>query len=134
MDDAEIRRKLDAVAHALRPVHKALIDRVQIDYERTQGPVEGPYHLFKLVVGDPAFAWLQPLSALMAEIDELVDQKEPVRPEAAKAARATLEELLGETGQAPAPDRFVARYLALLQEDPDLVLLHARLRRAVDAL
>ena len=134
MDDAEIRGRLDAVAHALRPVHKALVDLVQADYEGRHGPVHGPLHLFKLVTGDPFFAWLLPLSALMAEVDELYDQKEPVAPEAVQALRATIEELIGFQGEAPAPDRFVSRYLEILQENPDVVLLHARLRRAVDAL
>lgn len=134
MDDAELRSKLDAVAHALRPVHKALVDLVQADYEKEHGPVRGPLHLFKLLTGDPFFAWLLPLSALMAEVDELYDQKEPLEAAAVQAVRAALEDLIADRGQPAAPDHFLVRYLAILQNEPDVVLLHARLRRAVDAL
>ena len=37
MDDAEIRARLDEVAHALRPLHKALVELVRIDYEKREG-------------------------------------------------------------------------------------------------
>jgi len=49
-DDAEIRRRLDALTHALRPLHKALVDVVRVDYEKRQGrPVAGPVQLFQLL-------------------------------------------------------------------------------------
>jgi hypothetical protein len=126
MDDAELRRRLDEVTHALRPLHKALVDLVQAEYEKLNGPLSGPVQLFHLVTSDPFFAWLRPMSALMAEIDELFDQKEPIDPPEVLAVRTTLEELL--------PDSFVSRYLEILQNEPDVVMAHARLRRAVDRL
>lgn len=134
MDDAELRRRLDAVAHALRPVHKALVDLVQADWEKRNGRVHGPLHLYKLVTSDPFFAWLLPLSAAMAEVDELHDQKEPVPPDAVAAVRETIEQMIGSRGQEPSPESFVSRYLEILQAEPDIVLLHARLRRALDQL
>jgi hypothetical protein len=134
VDDQEIRQRLDAVAHALRPLHKALVDGVQREWEKTRGPIAGPVQLFQLLTQDPFFLWLHPLSALMAEVDELYDQKEPIDGEAVKALRLNLEALLGDRGLVPAPDSFVARYLGILQEDPDVVLLHAKVRRALDQL
>jgi hypothetical protein len=132
--DEELRQKLDAVSHALRPVHKALMDLTSADYEARHGRINGPVRLFQLVTQDPFFAWLHPMSALMAEIDELYDQKEPVDPADVKAVRATLEGLLGHRGQEPSPDSFVSRYLEILQNHPDVVMEHARLRKALDQL
>jgi hypothetical protein len=134
VDDHEIRQRLDAVAHALRPLHKALVDVVQRDWEKSHTPIAGPVQLFQLLTQDPFFLWLHPLSALMAEVDELHDQKEPVAAEAVTALRLSLEALVGDRGLVPAPDSFVARYLAILQQEPDVVMLHARLRRVLDAL
>jgi hypothetical protein len=135
MDDAEIRKRLDAVAHALRPVHKALVDLQQAAYERRHGErVRGPLHLYKLVTSDPEFAWILPLSAVMAEVDELYDQKEPIADDEVTAVRATIEALIGHSGQEPSPESFVSRYLEILQNEPDVVLVHARLRRALDQL
>ena len=135
MDDQEIRKRLDEVSHALRPLHKALVDLVQADYEKRQGrPVGGPVQLFQLLTQDPFFLWLHPMSALMAEIDELYDQKEPIAPDAVAAVRATLESLIADRGQEPSPDSFISRYLEILQNEPDVVMLHARVRRALDKL
>lgn len=135
MDDGEIRKRLDDVTQALRPLHKALVDLVRIDYEKRQGrPVGGPVQLFQLLTQDPFFLWLHPMSALMAEIDELYDQKEPIAPDAVAAVRTTLEGLVGDRGQEPSPDSFVSRYLEILQNDPDVVMAHARLRKALDRL
>lgn len=135
MDDAEIRRRLDEITHALRALHKALVDLVRADYEKRQGaPVGGPVQLFQLLTRDPFFLWLHPMSALMAEIDELYDQKEPIAPEAVAAVRTTLESLVGDRGQDPSPDSFVSRYLEILQSSPDVVMLHARVRKALDRL
>jgi hypothetical protein len=73
------------------------------------------------------------MSALMARIDELYDQKEPLTDDAFKAVVATLESLIGHEGEAP-PDSFVARYLSILQVEPDVVMEHAKVRRALDRL
>jgi hypothetical protein len=38
----------------------------------------------QLITNHPHFAWLQKLSGLMAQIDERLDDKEPVTPAEAK--------------------------------------------------
>lgn len=135
MDDNEIRLRLDEVTHALRPLHKALVDLTRDDYQKRQGrAVAGPVQLFQLLTQDPFFLWLHPMSALMAEIDELYDQKEPIAPDAVAAVRGTLESLVGHRGQEPSPDSFVSRYLEILQNHPEVVMAHARLRKALDRL
>ena len=135
MDDAEIRKRLDELTHALRPLHKTLVELVRIDYEKRHGrAIAGPVQLFQLLTQDPFFAWLHPMSALMAEIDELYDQKEPIEPADLDAVRQTLEGLIGDRGQEPSPDSFVSRYLEILQDSPDVVMAHARLRKSLDRL
>ena len=127
MNDPERRQALDAVAEALRPLHKSLLDVVRNSYEREHGRIAGPGVLFDLVTRDPAFAWLRPMSGLMAQIDELLDDKEPLPPLA--EIRGQVEALITE-GDHP----FSVRYLAILQNEPEVVLAHAHLRRALDKL
>jgi hypothetical protein len=134
IDDGERRRRLDALAHALRPLHKLLVDAVQIEYERANGPVGGPLQLFHLLTGDEFFLWLHPLSALMAELDEITEQKEPIDPAVPVALRTAFEELVGDRGRVAAPGSFVARYLDILQAAPEVVMAHARMRRALDRI
>ena len=74
--DTAIRTKLDALAKALRHYHSALLDFAKGEYEFLYGPIDGPYKLYSLVVNDPAFQWLRPVSGLMATLDEVLDAKD----------------------------------------------------------
>jgi len=48
--------------------------------------------------------------------------------------RATLESLIADRGQEPSPDSFISRYLEILQNEPAVVMAHARVRKALDRL
>ena len=74
---AEDRRQLDDVRVGLLRIHKALLDDARIRYEREQGRIEGSGALLQLVLNDPWFAWLHPLSGLVVQIDELLAADEP---------------------------------------------------------
>lgn len=76
MSDAPIRKKLDALAKALRAYHSALLDFAKGEYEFLHGPVSNPFEMWQLVIHDPAFQWLRPLSGLMATLDEVLDKKD----------------------------------------------------------
>jgi hypothetical protein len=120
------RAALEAVAAALRPLHKALVDVTTVAWEREHGRVPGPAALFHLLIQEPFFAWLRPMSGLMAELDELLDEEGPV---GAAGMRARVEALITENGH-----HFAARYLEILQQEPDVVMAHAALRRALAQL
>ncbi|PNY80886.1 hypothetical protein [Deinococcus koreensis] len=74
--DAPIRAKLSALVPALRHFHSALLDFAKGEYEFLHGPVAGPFALYSLVMNDPAFQWLRPLSGIMATLDEVLDAKD----------------------------------------------------------
>lgn len=74
--DTPVRNKLTALAQGLRAFHSALLDFAKGEYEFLHGPVQGPFALYSLVMNDPAFQWLRPLSGLMATLDEVLDQKD----------------------------------------------------------
>ena len=78
MSDTTVRHKLSNLATALRHFHSALLDHTKGDYEFLHGRVEGPFALYNLVLNDPHFQWLRPLSGLMATLDEVIDRKEPL--------------------------------------------------------
>jgi hypothetical protein len=122
------RGKVERIAAAARTLHKALIDATQRDYEKTHGRIGNPYQLFTIVANDPAFAWLQPMTRAIVEVEDLAGRKEspPTDPEA-KEARRKLESLLKTAGQP-----FADHYLALLQASPEVAVedgrFHATLR------
>src|SRR3979411_749978 len=85
---AELSERLKKLTEALRPLHLALTKETQVAYERQHGPVQGPGELLQLLIRHPDFAWLHPLSELMAVADELLDPRRevPVAPEEAAVA------------------------------------------------
>lgn len=132
MDDTDtsppLRTALSALPRPLRTLHKAMID-VETTYF---GAVGGPLEHLQLITTHPHFAWLQVLSTLMAELDEWLDQPEPVTAEAAGAWRSAIEQLVGP---APATNQtFRDKYLILLHDSPEVAIAHGALRQALAAL
>jgi len=124
------RSKLDRIAAAARTLHKALIDATQRDYEKAHGRVTNPYALFSLVANDPAFAWLQPMTRAIVEVEDLAGRIMPTPGEAdVREARTKLEQLLGTAGQP-----FADRYHALIQGSPDVAVEDGRFHAALRAL
>lgn len=116
------RRLLVELRQALLPLHRTLLEWERAAYERIHGRT-GAAELLKIIMADPQFAWLRPLSELIARIDELIDTEAP----------DTLVDINGVVTQAKAltaPDEegtpYARRYHAALQEVPDVVFAHRR--------
>lgn len=114
--------QIDVVRGNLLELHKTLLDAVRIDYEREHGRVESAGALLQLVVSDPAFAWLRPLSQLICAIDELEPGTGP------KVVSEMVEALV--EGDA----RFALAYQAWLQASPEVVMQHSKTMRSVREL
>jgi|SRR5579863_2499943 len=121
---SSVRVHLDRMAQAMRVLHKALIDLTQHDYERTHGRVESPYALLALVSRHPSFAWLQPMTRLIVDIEDLAARPlpPPVKPDV-EETRKRIDRLLISSGEA-----FSTKYLALLQSSPEIAAEHGRLQ------
>lgn len=115
--------KLDAMTAALRAVHKALIDSTKRDYEKRHGRIQGPYALFALVAQDPEFAWLQPMTRAIVELEDRLDPKAPpVMLPDFRAAQKTVRTLLDPAGG------FGAAYCSRIDGDPEVAVEHGRLQ------
>ena len=115
--------QLTELTRALRDLHKQLIN-LETQYF---GAVGSPLEHLQLITNHPHFAWLQKLSGLMAQIDERLDEPEPVTPEEAKAFRQSLEMLIGPCEEGDT--EFRAKYTALLHDGPELVMAHGAVRK-----
>ena len=108
------------LSERLARLHSLLLDRERATYERGRGAVAGG-QLLHAVLHDEHFAWLRALSALMAQIDELVDTDGLIAFEAAQGGyRAAYRLLKSDAGGV-----FHEKYLDALQESPDVVMAHA---------
>jgi hypothetical protein len=89
------------------------------------GRIETNGAFFQLVLGDAWFAWLRPLSQLMAKIDELSEDKDI-------EDRADVNETIDSVRTLLTPSEegngFGRNYYDALQREPDVVLAHAAVR------
>ena len=121
-DDA--RAAVRELAHALRALHRQALTVTQQSFEKLHGRVRGPGELLQLAVHDPLFAWLRPLSQEIVALDERADSDE-IGTQDLDAARASVVELFDSNAE------FRGTYLVYLQEEPDLVLAHAAVRKVL---
>ena len=104
-------------------VHKALLEDARIRYEREQGRIDGSGTLLRLVLNDPWFAWLHPLSGLVVQIDELLAADAPTTADG--------EALMSQARALLRPDEngegFQRRYHRAIQDVPDVLIAHVAL-------
>ncbi len=89
----------------LLDLHGVLVDSQRIDYERAQGRTSAAQFL-QVLINDPALAWLKPLTALVAQLDEVLD----------------------DDGD------FQRKYRDELQRNPDVLVVHGKLMQALQRL
>jgi hypothetical protein len=124
--DSEVRQ-LNDLRHGLLALHKTLLDRQRLWYEREHGRLEGGGQMLQLVAFDPAFAWLRVLSAFIVQIDEQLEDKDnPLTTEGAQKLIAEARGLF--TGNEGGPD-FQTNYSRALQESPDAVIAQSKVAR-----
>ncbi|HEX3625491.1 MAG TPA: hypothetical protein VH280_08700 [Verrucomicrobiae bacterium] len=115
-------QRLQEVRDALLRLHKVLVESERVTYEKVVGPIQSPNRFLQLLIDDPWFGWLQPLSQLIVAMDEAQDSKKPATDSGALALIQQARRLIvaSEEGQG-----FGRHYFEALQRDPDVVLAHA---------
>lgn len=115
---------------ALIELHRVLLSSEREQYEAVFGPITSTPHFLGLVLNDPWFSWLRPLSALVAEMDEALDEKElAVNTTILQHHFEKTRKLLQlNTSQ---ESGFGLQYLEALQRDPDVILSHATVTRVM---
>jgi hypothetical protein len=121
-----LRKRLEKVRVALLALHKALVDSERIGYEKTMGTIPSPNHFLQLLMKDPWFVWLQPLSHLIVSMDAALDAKEP--PDDA-AVEALLKEAWILVSPSETGEGFSHHYFDALQRDPNVILAHAEVTK-----
>jgi hypothetical protein len=119
---ADRNQRLLDLRNALISLHKALVESERVSYEKAMGAIQSPNHFLKLLLTDPWFAWLQPVSQLIVALDEALEAKTPVTEAATDALFKQTRQLLVAT---EVGEGFSRHYFDALQGDPDVVLAHA---------
>jgi len=119
LDDSHVHHLVDLRLGLLR-LHKSLLDMERQEFEKTSGRVS-PGELLQLVINDAQFAWLRMISALVVEIDELLNADDP-------ATLSDFDDLISQARlllTSPESDEFKTKYQAALQHEPAVVMAHA---------
>ncbi|HLZ32563.1 MAG TPA: hypothetical protein VKP13_01005 [Nitrospira sp.] len=122
----DLRRMLMDLRRGLLGLHKALIIAEQLTYERINGRVASTGQLLQLVLNDPWFTWLHPLSQMVIRVDELLDEDmEPTTVE--------VEHFIAEVRALIRPseegDGFERSYYEALQRAPDVIFAHVEVKK-----
>jgi hypothetical protein len=122
MKDSE-RRLLTDLRRALLPLHKTLLEWERKIYEREHGRKMGAGELLQIIMTAPQFAWLRPISEVIVRIDQALDEEAP-------DTTVDVDAILTQARRLVAPDQtekpYAQRYLAALQEVPDVVVAHGK--------
>jgi len=116
--------------HAVLDLHKALMDAQRIRYERSHGRVATSGEFLGLVLEHPEFAWLRALSALIARLDEWMEEAQPEGAEELSALIAALRSLVAPEG---ANALFSAAYWSIVNDVPEATIAHVKLWRLLEA-
>ena len=119
--DSGTHRLFDLRLGLLR-LHKTLLERERINFERVSGRVSSG-ELLQLVINHPQFAWLRIISALVVQIDEMLDADEPASAADMINLIASARQLFTESGD----EEFRQKYHAALQLEPEVVMAHSAL-------
>jgi hypothetical protein len=121
MTDSE-RQLLGDLRRGLLHLHKTLLDWERVAYDRTHGRAS-PGELLSIVMRDPQFAWLHPLSELIVRIDTMLDVE---HPEPRVEVDAIIRQARALVAPAASSGVYAERYHAALQELPDAVVAHGQ--------
>ncbi|MDP2382385.1 MAG: hypothetical protein Q8N00_06240 [Nitrospirota bacterium] len=107
-------------------LHKALILAEQVTYERINGRVASSGQLLQLVLNDPWFTWLHPISQLVVSIDDLLDIESELSPVEVEHFLIEARALIRPSEEG---DGFERCYYEALQREPDVIFAHVEVKK-----
>ncbi|MBV8809183.1 MAG: hypothetical protein JO033_10960 [Acidobacteriaceae bacterium] len=123
----QARQRLTELRQTLLTLHKALLDSERTAYEIVHGPITSPGAFLQLLIHDPWFAWLQPITTLIVQVDETLAAKKP------PASARDMEQLITDMRALLSPSReidgFWKRYSSVVERDPAVTILHEQIER-----
>jgi catechol 2,3-dioxygenase len=123
-----LKDRLRELRSRLLDLHKVLLDDSKATYELDRGRIPSNATLLQLVINDPWFEWLHPLSELVVRIDVAL-QPDGAATEADGAMLLEQVERLLSPAQGVEP--FARRYYEALQRQPAVITAHGDVRRVL---
>ncbi|HEV3422585.1 MAG TPA: hypothetical protein VG105_02160 [Paraburkholderia sp.] len=126
MTDQQAIQFLSEVRRPLLALHKSILDHERVLYEKEFGPVT-PAAFLQVLINGSGFRWITPLSTVIANVDETLDDKKATDVERIGAVEAVMGLFSTELPN----NAFLPRYLPLLQENPAILHEHGRVAQVL---
>ena len=117
--------RLRALRIAVLALHKSVLDAERARYERLHGSITSPQHALRLVMDDPFFAWLRPLSDFVIQADIRLSDRNALPGPADVDQFVSRLRAMVQNGSPTDP--FATEYRRVLQSVPEAVVLHGQL-------
>lgn len=126
-----MKEQVNEVSRSLKAVHRRFLERERIQAEDYFQRRLTPFDFLQVLTTDKNFQWLQPFSALIADIDAFVDDGNEITQSDLKCIKDQVDFVLGKSNPHSA---IYNRYHHHLNQDPEFVLLHANLAQSLTKL
>jgi hypothetical protein len=123
-----LRQQLIEIRNGLLGLHKALLDSERSLYEKVHGPIASPGAFLQLLLSDPWFGWLKPMTALMVEIDETLAARDLADSDDFRQLISRAAILLDP---AEPNNGFAEHYSDVIQRDSGVAYLHVQMIRQI---
>jgi hypothetical protein len=124
-----LRHRLLGLRRKLLALHLVLIATEQKTYEHIHGRIGSTEQLLELMLKDPWFIWLHPVSDILVRIDYLLND------EAFDITKENIDHLFNEARLLLRPsiegDGFERAYYEALNRAPDVLLAHFHVTRTL---
>jgi hypothetical protein len=121
MNDQRAIQFLGDIRKPLLVLHKAILDHERASYEKEFGPVT-PAAFLQVLINGSGFRWLTPLSTVIANVDEILDNDEATSVERTAAVESTV----GLFSEDVPGNLFLPRYRQILQNSPEILHAHGQ--------
>jgi hypothetical protein len=129
MDEQRAIQFLTDIRKPLLVLHKTILDHERAVYEKEFGPVT-PAAFLQVLINGSGFRWLTPLSTVIANVDEILDDDEATAADRTGAVQAVAGLFSPDEPNAV----FYPRYLPLLQLNPDILHAHGSVAQVLREL
>lgn len=128
----QLKRSLQDLSRALQELHRDLLMLEAKRAETESGQRLGPYELLQASLQDPGFAWLRSMSAMIVQIDTIVDEVTNLSSQDTSQIANAVLGLIEKPGDSKSQE-FWKKYSGHLT-NPDTIMRHSKVKTILESL